>query len=470
MTQYRTENPTTGEVVRTWDSLSSDAVTEAVAAAHEAYGSWRRTNVAARAAVLREAARLFDAKADALATLAATEMGKPLEQGLSEIQLSAQIFQYYADHAEELLADDVLPAQGALSSRVEKEPIGVLLGVMPWNFPFYQLVRFIAPNLLLGNTLLLKPASICAASALTVEELLLEAGLPANVYRTVLIDSGTVQDVIADARVQGISLTGSEGAGASVAEAAGKHLKKTVLELGGSDPFVVLGGDVDAIASYAAQARLANAGQACNSPKRMIVLTEHYDAFVEKLTAGFAAAVVGDPTDPATHVGPMSSADARDDLIEIVEDAVAKGATVRVGGHAATGNGVFMQPTVLTDVTRDMRAWSEELFGPVAVVYRAGDVDEAVQIANDTDFGLSGSVWSDDLELAAATARRLNVGMALVNEHGTSLAGLPFGGVGRSGFGRELGPYGVDEFVNKRLVRVAAASTGTSNDAPVTVA
>lgn len=464
MAQYRTENPTTGEVVRTWDSLAADAVTEVITAAHHAYGEWRRTSVETRASVLREAARLFEAKADELATLAATEMGKPLAQGVGEAHLSAQIFRYYADHAGELLADDVLPAQGALSSRVEKEPIGVLLGVMPWNFPFYQLARFIAPNLLLGNTLLLKPASICAASALAVEELLREAGLPENAYRTLLVGSDTVKDVIADPRVRGVSLTGSEGAGASVAEAAGTHLKKAVLELGGSDPMIVLGGDMDAVASSAAQARLSNAGQACNSPKRMIVLAEHYDAFVEKLTSAFAAATVGDPTKEDTQVGPMSSRDARADLLELVDDAVAKGASVQTGGHAGEGKGAFMEPTVLTGVTREMRAWSEELFGPVAVVYRAADVDEAVRIANDSDFGLSGSVWGDDLELAEATARRLDVGMAYVNEHGTSLAGLPFGGVGRSGFGRELGPYGVDEFVNKRLVRVTAATTGAAND------
>lgn len=459
MSQYRTENPTTGEVLRTWDSLDADAVAEAVTTAHEAYGQWRRTDVATRAAVLREASRLFEERADTLARIAATEMGKPLAQGAGEARLCAQIFEYYAEHADELLADDVLPAQGAHSSRVEKEPIGVLLGVMPWNFPYYQLARFIAPNLLLGNTLLLKPASICAASAIAVEELLQEAGLPGGAYRTLFVGNDAIQDIIADPRVRGVSLTGSEGAGASVAEAAGKHLKKAVLELGGSDPMIVLGGDIDTIASTAAQARLSNAGQACNSPKRMIVLSEHYDAFVEKLTAAFSAAVVGDPTDENTQVGPMSSTDARDDLLEIVDDTVAKGATVHVGGHAVDGQGAFVEPTVLTGVTREMRAWSEELFGPVAVVYRAGDVDEAVQIANDTDFGLSGSVWGDDLELAEATARRLEVGMAYVNEHGTTLAGLPFGGVGRSGFGRELGPYGVDEFVNKRLVRVTTAAT-----------
>ncbi|WP_347041669.1 NAD-dependent succinate-semialdehyde dehydrogenase [Brachybacterium nesterenkovii] len=455
MTTYRTQNPSTGKVVRSWDSLDPREVGTAIDTAEEAFTSWRRTSVEERAGVLARTAHLFEQRAEELAGIAASEMGKPVSQGIAEAQLVAQIFDYYAQRADELMADEVLPDQGANSSRVEKQPLGVLLGVMPWNFPYYQLARFIAPNLLLGNTLLLKPASICAASALEMEKLLDQAGLPKGVHQTLLVDSSQIADIIADPRVRGVSLTGSEGAGASVAAAAGKHLKKVVLELGGSDPLIVLGGDIDAVASTAARARLSNAGQACNSPKRMIVVDEFYDTFVDKLSAAFSAAVVGDPQDGATDVGPMSSTDARDELMELVDDAVGHGAHVLVGGHPREGAGAFMEATVLTDVTRDMRAWSEELFGPVAVVFRAADVDEAVALANETDFGLSGSVWSDDLELAEATARRLDVGMAYVNEHGTSLAGLPFGGVGRSGFGRELGDYGVDEFVNKRLVRVS---------------
>ncbi|EFD51457.1 MULTISPECIES: aldehyde dehydrogenase family protein [Micrococcus] len=462
MAGFRTEDPTTGEIVRTWDAMSEEQVEDALAAAQDAFTTWRSTDPVRRAEVLRRTADLLAQHADELADIAAEEMGKPLAQGVGEAQLCSQIFRYYADNAQQLLADDALPAHGANSTRVEKEPLGVLLGVMPWNYPYYQLARFIAPNLLLGNTLLLKPASICAASALRLEELLTEAGLPEGVYQTLLVGSDRIDGIIADPRVQGVSLTGSEGAGASVAAAAGQHLKKAVLELGGSDPFIVLGGDLDAVAATAAKARLSNAGQACNSPKRMIVLDEHYDEFVEKLTAAFKDATVGDPREEGTQVGPMSSTSAREDLMELVDDAVSHGAQVRTGGHARAGAGAFMEPTVLTGVTREMRAWSEELFGPVAVVHRAADVDEAVALANESDFGLSGSVWSDDLELAEATARRLDVGMAFVNEHGTTQAGLPFGGVGRSGFGRELGPYGVDEFVNKRLVRVADPVTSAS--------
>ncbi|MSS46712.1 NAD-dependent succinate-semialdehyde dehydrogenase [Cutibacterium sp. WCA-380-WT-3A] len=455
MTKYRTEDPTTGELIHNWTSISSDEISAMIDAADKAFTAWRRTCIEERAGVLAKTAGLFQKRAEELAQIAATEMGKPVRQGIREIQLVSQIFDYYAEHAALLMADDVLPSQGANSSRVEKEPLGVLLGVMPWNFPYYQLARFIAPNLVLGNTLLLKPASICAASALKMEELLGEAGLPRNVYQTILADSSQIEGIIADPRVRGVSLTGSEAAGASVAAAAGKHLKKAVLELGGSDPLIVLGGDIDAVADSAARARLSNAGQVCNSPKRMIVVDEFYDTFVNRLAADFSAAVVGDPRDEATDVGPMSSIDARDELMRLVDDAVDHGANVVVGGHPRPGAGAFMEATILTGVTREMRAWSQELFGPVAVVYRVADVDEAVELANESTFGLSGSVWSDDLDLAEATARRLNVGMTYVNEHGTSLAGLPFGGVGRSGFGRELGTYGVDEFVNKRLLRVS---------------
>lgn len=466
MAQYRTENPATGAVVRTWESFSDDDATNAISAAHDAFMSWRTTSVEERATVLASAARIFKDRAEELAETIATEMGKPLAQGIGEARLCSQIFAYYAEHAADLLAPDHLDVKGARSNLVEKEPLGVLLGVMPWNFPYYQLARFIAPNVLLGNTILLKPARICTASAMLVGDILVEAGLPADVYQNLLVSTDQIQDVIADPRVRGVSLTGSEVAGAAVAQGAGKNLKKAVLELGGSDAMLVLGGDIPAIAATAATARMRNAGQACNSPKRMIVLEEHYDDFVEALTAAVASSPVGDPTDPDTKVGPMSSVDARDTLMELVEDAVSAGAQVRTGGQPIEGDGAFMQPTVLTGISEQMRAYSEELFGPVAVVYPAPSIDAAVELANDSDFGLSGSVWSDDLELATSTARRLDVGMTYVNEHGTTLAGLPFGGVGRSGFGRELGPYGVDEFVNKRLVRVSnpAAASPTRQD------
>lgn len=455
MASYRLENPATGEVEQTFDPTTDEQLQEIIAGAHEAYATWRREPLETRAAVLARAADTFEERADEMAALIAREMGKPLAQGVGEVQLSASILRWYAEHAGELLALDELPALGAQRTFVEKEPLGVLLGVMPWNFPYYQLVRFIAPNLLLGNTMLLKPAGICAASATLVEDILRESGLPGAAYRTVLIDRDQIQDVIADDRVQGVSLTGSEAAGAAVAKGAGEHLKKSVLELGGSDAMIVLGGDMERVAKVAARARLSNAGQACNSPKRMIVLEEHYDAFVENLVKNVEATAVGDPSEESTAMGPLSSGEAVDTLAELVDDAREKGVAVRTGGTRLDRAGAFFAPTVLTDVTPEMRAFAEELFGPVAVVHKVKDVDEAVELANSSSFGLSGSVWTDDLDLAEATVRRLDVGMAYVNEHGTTLAGLPFGGVKRSGFGRELGAYGIEEFANRRLVRVS---------------
>jgi succinate-semialdehyde dehydrogenase/glutarate-semialdehyde dehydrogenase len=314
--------------------------------------------------------------------------------------------------------------------------------------------RFVAPNLMAGHTIILKHASICAASALLMEEVLHEAGVPKDAYINAFASSDQIADMIADKRIRGVSLTGSEAAGASVAETAGKNLKKAVLELGGSDPFIVLdSADLDEVVSAAARGRLSNAGQACNSPKRFIVSDKHFDTFVESLTKEFEEAVVGDPSDPDTVVGPLSSVDARDTVVDQVKKAVEQGATLHTGGRPIDGDGAFMKPAVLTGITKEMDAYSEEIFGPVAMVYKVASEDEAVTLANDVDFGLSGSVWGSDLDRARDLADRLEVGMAYVNEHGTTLPGLPFGGVKRSGFGRELGRWGMGEFVNAKLRR-----------------
>jgi len=457
MADYRTENPTTGTIERTFDEIDEGGVTAAIDRADEAFRSWRTTSAQDRAAVLRRTSDIYDERADELARAIAVEMGKPIKQAKEEVGLAGAIYRWYADNGPDLLEEEHLDAQGARRSVVRKDPVGVLLGIMPWNYPYYQVARFVAPNLMLGNTILLKHASICAGSAALMEEALRDAGLPDGAYTNLYVSSRLAPDIIADPRVQGVSLTGSEGAGASVAEAAGRNLTKSVLELGGSDPMLVLDTqDVDGMAKIAARARLSNAGQACNSPKRMYVADAIHDEFVEALTREVEAATVGDPTDESTTVGPMSSAQARDDIDEQVRDAIDKGAKVHTGGEPLDGDGYFYAPTVLTGITPDMRAWSEELFGPVAMVHRMRDVDEAVQAANDSGFGLSGSVWSDDPEQAAAVATRLEVGMAYVNEHGTTLPGLPFGGVKRSGYGRELAEDGMNEFVNRKLVRVAA--------------
>lgn len=457
MSNYRTENPATGTIERTFDELDRDGAIAAVDRAHTAYEQWSSVPAAERSVILGRTADLYEERAEELARTIAVEMGKPLEESKGEVALSASIFRWYADHGPQLLQEEELDAQGALRNVVRKEPVGVLLGVMPWNFPYYQVARFAAPNLMLGNTILLKHAGICAASASLIEEIFLQAGLPEGAYINLFAPSKIIPDVIADPRVQGVSLTGSEAAGASVAEAAGKNLTKSVLELGGSDAMLVLDtADVGAMAETAATARLSNCGQACNSPKRMFVADEIYDDFVAALTRAVEGMEVGDPTKESTRVGPMSSVQARDDIHEQVQDAIDKGATLHTGGAPLDGAGAFYAPTVLTDITPQMRAWDEELFGPVVMVYRMTDVDAALRQANESSFGLSGSVWSDDPEKAAEVAARLDVGMAYVNEHGTTKPGLPFGGVKRSGYGRELAQDGMNEFVNRKLLRVAA--------------
>jgi succinate-semialdehyde dehydrogenase/glutarate-semialdehyde dehydrogenase len=336
---------------------------------------------------------------------------------------------------------------------VRKTSIGSLLGIMPWNYPYYQVARFAAPNLMIGNTIILKHAPQCPESALAMEQIFRDAGLPEDAYINVFASNEQAADMIADPRVAGVSVTGSERAGAAVATAAGQNLKKVVLELGGSDPFIVLdGAELPAVAKTAAAARMENAGQACNASKRMIVADGVYDDFLREFTAAMSGYVTGDPTDPATSYGPLSSEQAARNLMTQIEDAVGKGATVRLGGRRIDGPGAFVEPTVLTDVTPDMRAFGEELFGPAAVVYRVADADAAVELANGSAFGLGGAVFSSDEQLAMDVADRLDVGMVWINTAELGGPELPFGGTKRSGVGRELGPLGIDEFVNKKLI------------------
>ena len=458
MSAYVTANPATGRTEKEFPELDAAGVAEVLSRAHGAYAGWRGTPVHERAQILTRVAEAYEARRDELATLIATEMGKPLKEAAGEVKLAAAIYRWYAEHGPDLLQQEVLDPQGAAESLVETEAVGLLIGVMPWNFPYYQVARFAAPNLMVGNTIILKHAPICAASSEVMAEIFHTAGVPADAYINVFATNEQIADMIADPRVRGISLTGSERAGASVAETAGRNLKKAVLELGGSDPMIVLDdGDLERTATVAAKARLMNAGQACNSPKRMIVPNDKVDDFVSVLVRTFESVQVGDPTDPDTQVGPLSSVGARDGVVRQVERAVEQGATLHTGGGVLDGDGAFMRPAVLTGVTEDMDAYSEEIFGPVAVVYGVDSVDEAVTLANDVSFGLSGSVWGSDIDRAQEVADRLEVGMAYVNEHGTTLPGLPFGGVKRSGFGRELGRWGMGEFVNTRLRRTAEA-------------
>ncbi|MFY0408729.1 NAD-dependent succinate-semialdehyde dehydrogenase [Solicola sp. PLA-1-18] len=454
MSTFATIDPTTGAVVREFAPLSDAAVTQALEESASAYRGWHAADVRERTTVLQKIADLYRERADELASLMTLEMGKPIAQARGEVELAASIYEYYATHAGQLLADEELDIAAGGRALVRTAPIGPLLGIMPWNFPYYQAARFVAPNLLLGNTILLKHAPSCPQQALQIAEIIDAAGAPAGVYQNVFVSSEQVADIIASPHLQGVSLTGSERAGSAVGALAGKHLKKCVLELGGSDPLLVLpDADLDQAVSAAVTGRFGNAGQVCTSSKRLIVTEPVWQQFVDGFLAKARDWTLGDPTDPQTRLGPMASAQARADLAEQVEDAKAKGATVHLGGEVPDGEGAWYPATVLSGVTPEMRAYREELFGPVAVLYRVGDVDDAVELANDSSYGLGGAVFSQDVEQAAQVADRLETGMVGVNTTIKSAPDMPFGGVKNSGVGRELGRFGVDEFANKKLIR-----------------
>ena len=396
-------------------------------------------------------------RADELAAIATEEMGKPLPEAKDEAEFCGDIFTYFATEGPTLAADQPIKTFSGGKAVVQKLPVGPLLGIMPWNYPFYQIARFAAPNLMLGNTILLKHAESCPRSALAVQQIMVDAGLPEGAYVNVFASHSQVETIIEDPRIQGVSLTGSERAGSVIAAIAGKNLKKCVLELGGSDPYVILDSDdVDSAAATAWETRMSNTGQACNSNKRMIVMEDLYDDFVSGLVSRAKDLRPGDPAQAAEGTfAPLSSRKGAELLAEQVQDAVDKGATLHAGGQLAEGPGAYYSPAVLTGVTAQMRAFSEELFGPVAVVYSVSSDDEALALANNTSYGLGGAVFSTDTERARRVAQELEVGMANVNTPAGEGAEVPFGGVKRSGFGRELGPLGMDEFVNKRMFYVA---------------
>ena len=451
---FHVTNPATGETLERIDSATDDQVRDAVARADRGYRDWRQRPLRERAERVAEAGRLFGERADELASIVTTEMGKRTAEARGELHIVEEIFTYYADNAAELLADDHLDT-AAGPAVIQKRPIGVILGIMPWNYPYYQVARFVAPNLVLGNTVLLKHAPICPRSAAAIEALLHDAGIPTDAFVNVYASNEQVADIIADPRVAGVSLTGSERAGSAVAAQAGRHLKRVVLELGGSDPMIVLDtDDLEGLIDEAVASRMGNTGQACNAPKRMIVLDDLYDDFVDGMVERVVRLEPGDPSDPATKLAPLSSSEAADRLAGQLERARAQGATVRTGGKAIPGEGAYIEPTVLTDVTPDMDAYREELFGPVAIVFRASSAQEAVALANDTPYGLGASVYSTDREHALRVADQVEAGMVSINSAGGSRAGLPFGGIKRSGIGRELGPLGIEEFMNKKVVQL----------------
>ncbi|NYE19285.1 NAD-dependent succinate-semialdehyde dehydrogenase [Microbacterium immunditiarum] len=452
MTDYAVVNPATGETVATFPAFTDAEVEECIARADAAYRTWRETPVAERAALVRRVAELHRERRDELARIIVREMGKPLEAALGEVDFAADITEFYADNAERITADQPIDILGEGSAVIRKSPLGVLLGIMPWNFPYYQVARFAAPNLVLGNTILLKHASQCPESAAAIEAIYRDAGMPGGTYVNLYVTNEQAAQVIADTRVQGVSVTGSERAGAAVAEVAGRNLKKVALELGGSDPFILLStSDLDATVQAAVEARLDNTGQSCNAAKRFIVADDLYEPFLEKFTEAMKAAKVGDPLADDTVLGPLSSLTAAQRLEEQVQRAVEQGAKLVVGG---TRDGAFFEPTVLTDVTPDMDAYREEFFGPVGMVFRANDEDEAVEIANGTPFGLGSYVYTTDPEQAQRVADRIDAGMVYVNIVLADSPELPFGGVKRSGTSRELGLLAADEFVNKKLIRV----------------
>ena len=455
MSKYATVDPTTGSVVREFDTMADDDVEVYLEAAHAAYLKWRRTELAERVELLQRIADAHRENADELARLMTIEMGKPVAQAKGEVALAASIYEYYATKGPEFLEEERLDIVGRGSAVVRTEPIGALVGIMPWNFPYYQVARFVAPNLLLGNTILLKHASSCPQQALRIADIVTDAGAPAGVYQNLFASNEQVARMISSPLIQGVSLTGSERAGQAVGSVAGAHMKKCVLELGGSDPFIVLAdADVPFAAREAATGRFANAGQACTSSKRILVEEAVWDAFLEEFVAQARQWTLGDPSSSETKLGPMASQAARADLEAQVGDAVAKGATVHLGGAVADGPGAFYPATVLTAVDPTMRAYREELFGPVAVLYQVKSAEQAVAIANDSPYGLGAAVFGRDETKAREVADQLEVGMVGINTTIKSAPDLPFGGVKSSGVGRELGRFGLDEFANKKLVRV----------------
>jgi succinate-semialdehyde dehydrogenase / glutarate-semialdehyde dehydrogenase len=454
MADYAVVNPATGEIVKEYPTISDADLKGAIARADHAHREWASsTTVEERAALIRRVGELHGEQRERLAEIIVREMGKPLEQALGEVDFCVDIYSYYADNGPKLLADEPIELMaGEGSAFIQRSSFGVLLGIMPWNFPYYQVARFAGPNLVIGNTILLKHAPQCPESAEAIEQIYHEAGVSADAYINIYATNEQIEWVIADPRVRGVSLTGSERAGAAVAEIAGRNLKKVVLELGGSDPFIVLGtDDLDAVVESAVSARLDNTGQSCNAAKRFIVLDELYEPFVQKFTEALTAVEPGDPTSPETAIGPLSSAIAADRLDDQVKRAVEHGAKLLAGGNR---DGNFYSSTVLADITPDNDAYREEFFGPVAQVYRVGSEDEAVTLANDTPYGLGSYVMTNDPDQAMRVANQLDTGMVYINVVGADGAELPFGGVKRSGFGRELGRYGADEFVNKKLIRV----------------
>ncbi|MGW3104548.1 NADP-dependent succinic semialdehyde dehydrogenase [Streptomyces sp. NPDC001100] len=449
-----TVNPANGETLKTYEAMGDEEIERRLRLAEATFRTYRTSSFAERARLMHRAADLLDEDQQDIGRIMTTEMGKPVRQARAEAAKCAKSMRWYADHAQELLADEEPAASdvkdsGASRALVRYRPLGPVLAVMPWNFPLWQVIRFAAPALMAGNVGLLKHASNVPQTALYLEDLFHRAGFPEGAFQTLLVGSGAIEEILRDERVKAATLTGSEPAGRAVASVAGDMVKKTVLELGGSDPYVVMpSADIDRAAKTAVTARVQNNGQSCIAAKRFIVHTDVFDAFAERFVAGMKALTVGDPLAEETEVGPLASEQGRSDLEELVDDAVESGATVLCGGERPDGDGWYYPPTVLADITREMRIHREETFGPVATLYRVADLDEAVLVANDTPFGLSSNVWTRDEAEVDRFVRDLEAGGVFFNGMTASHPAFPFGGVKRSGYGRELSGHGIREFCN----------------------
>ncbi|RLP93833.1 NADP-dependent succinic semialdehyde dehydrogenase [Micromonospora sp. BL4] len=460
-----TTNPATGQVLKTYEAMSTEQLDAAIERTELAYQQLRGTTVDQRARWMHAAADLLEADRDEIARIMTTEMGKTYVAAQAEVTKCASACRFYADRAPSFLADEPADAKAVTATRafIRYQPIGPVLAVMPWNFPLWQVMRFAAPALMAGNTGLLKHASNVPQTALLLEDVFRRAGFPEGAFTTLLVGSEAVDRILSDPRVRAATLTGSERAGRSIAQVAGRELKKTVLELGGSDPFVVMpSADLDRAAEVATTARCQNNGQSCIAAKRFIVHTDVFDAFAEKFAANMAALRVGDPMDKDTDVGPLASQGGRDEVHAQVRDAVDNGATVLCGGELPAGDGWFYPPTVVTDLTPQMRMWREEVFGPVAGLYRVSSYEEAIEVANGTSFGLGSNAWTRDPAEQERFATDLDAGNVFINGMTTSFPELPFGGVKNSGYGRELSALGMREFCNTKTVWVGegAASAG----------
>lgn len=454
----QTINPTTNKVVKSFDEMTEVAVENAVAMAVISYEEWKNTDYQTRALLLYTVAGLLRAKKKELAKIITLEMGKLLSHAEGEIKLSAEIFDYYAKNAETLLADKILnPVHG--QAFIRHSAIGVLLGVQPWNFPFYQVARFAAPNIMIGNTVLIKHASNVPQCALAIEQLFLEAGAPLGLYTNLLLGKQRTTALVADKRIKGVSLTGSEGAGASVAAEAGKHIKKSVLELGGSDAFIILeDADIDKAVEWAVVGRINNNGQCCVASKRFIAIENIAVEFLKKFKLKMEALVVGDPMDEPTNLGPLCSEEAAINIANQVKIAVEGGAKIILGGHRVAREGAFMEATILANILPDNPVFYEEFFGPVALFFVVKNEEEAIALANNSPFGLGGSVFTKDIERGKRIANQIDTGMVFINHPTWTQADLPFGGTKGSGYGREMAALGLKEFVNKKLIRTSELS------------